>query len=113
MGGRAGDAPFDLFNPQGRHFDRKLRGLLGYERGTPYVLRDGLAYLHQGERVITADANSGKESSNPMTVALSKEDRDMQRELLQLLRRLGDRPIHLDGRRVDEAMSGIAIGRGY
>jgi hypothetical protein len=41
-----------------------------------------------------------------MTVRLSDEDR-------RLLREAGARPINLDGRRVDEALSRTAMGRGY
>lgn len=34
-------------------------GIPLYEQGTPFVPRDGLAYLHRGERVVPANQNSG------------------------------------------------------
>lgn len=34
-------------------------GMIGYEKGTPFVPRDMAAYLHKGEAVIPADENQG------------------------------------------------------
>lgn len=153
LGGRPGDAPFDLLSPRGRYFrrsaptpheqhlahlahlshaehmthllgsgargllglgrsrlDSRARGLLGFESGTAFVPRDGLAYLHQGERVVNADENSGKKT---MTVGLSDEDRRMQTRLLAAIESLASRPLLLDGRRMDQEFSRRALAGGY
>lgn len=50
----AGDPPFDLMSPQGKHFAELLGS---YARGTDYVPMDGAYQLHRGEAVIPAGIN--------------------------------------------------------
>jgi hypothetical protein len=84
-GGRAGDAPFDLLNSRGMHFDRSLRRVLGYAGGTSYVPRDGLAYLHKGERVTPAAENRGLGS--PLVIEIRSGGSQMDDLLVQILRK--------------------------
>lgn len=52
-GGRPGlgDLPFDILDPRGKAFVGK------YQRGTPWVPNDQLAFLHRGEAVIPPEVN--------------------------------------------------------
>jgi cell wall-associated NlpC family hydrolase len=84
-GGRAGDAPFDLLNSRGMHFDRSLRQVLGYAGGTSFVPRDGLAYLHRGERVTPAAQNRGLGS--PLVIEIRSGGSQMDDLLVQILRK--------------------------
>ncbi len=81
-----------------------------YAKGTPWVPNDQLAFVHRGEAIVPADVNragrDARAAAGPMTVRLSDEDR-------RLLRDAGARPIHLDSRRIDEALSSRALRGGY
>jgi hypothetical protein len=104
-GGRAngGDLPFDLLDPRGKNFVGKgvLRqlGVDDFDRGGPW--RSGTLGVNlsgRTEHVVPGDGT--------MTVRFSDEDR-------RLLQAAGDRPITLDGRRIDERLSRRALGGGY
>lgn len=100
QGGRIGDAPFDLLDPRGKKYVGKdLAQQVGvYDRGGRWPSGTiGVNTSGKTETVIPGDGQ----------VELS--DRSLQK----LAALLADRPITLDGRRVDAAMSSSAISRGY
>jgi len=51
--------------------------VLQYAKGTPYVPKDGLAYLHKGEAVIPADKNRGKFGTVNITITGNTISKDM------------------------------------
>lgn len=54
---KGGDAPFDLMDPRGRHFEEFMRMRGSYRRGTDFVPMDGMYQLHRGEQVVPAQRN--------------------------------------------------------
>ena len=104
-GGRAkdGDLPYDVVDPRGKNFMGKelLRqlGISDFDNGGRW--RPGTLGANLSSRTETVVAGN-----EVMTVRWSDEDR-------KLMRAIANRPIAVDGRQFDQAVSRIALGGGY
>lgn len=81
-------SPGDFLGGIGSKIGAGLSKIPGFEHGTPFVQQDTLAYLHRGERVVTAADNASGGAGNTAYITINSYGSESADNIAQTIQRV-------------------------